>query len=96
MKQPVVYILTNHNETTLYIDVTSNIQKRLYEHKSNAVAGFSSKYNLSKLVYFKQFDAMEDAILYEKYLKGKKRDFKVDLIKSMNPDWEDLSVKYEL
>ena len=89
-KQGFVYILTNKNNSTLYIGVTSAIVKRIYEHKNKVVEGFSKKYNLNKLVYFEQFDDMETAITREKYLKGKTRKYKNDLINSINPDWNDL------
>ncbi|MGI0407199.1 restriction endonuclease subunit S, partial [Helicobacter himalayensis] len=85
-----IYILTNKNNTTLYIGVTSNLQKRIYEHKNHLVKGFSDKYNCEKLVYFESFDNINQAIEREKYLKGKKRDFKENLINSINPKWLDL------
>lgn len=85
-----VYIITNKTHTTLYIGVTSNLQKRIYEHKNHLTKGFSDKYNCEKLVYFESFDNIEQAIEKEKYLKGKKRDFKENLINSINPQWLDL------
>ena len=84
------YILTNKNNTTLYIGVTSNMQKRIYEHKNHLAKGFSDKYNCEKLVYFESFDNINQAIEREKYLKGKKRKFKENLIRSINPKWLDL------
>lgn len=90
MKQGFVYILTNDYNTTLYIGVTSDLIKRVYEHKNKLVDGFTKRYNLKKLVYFEQFDDIKDAIQREKYLKGKTRKFKNDLITSMNPEWKDL------
>ena len=84
------YILTNKNNTTLYIGVTSNLQKRIYEHKNHLTKGFSDKYNCEKLVYFESFDNINQAIEREKYLKGKKREFKENLIRSINPKWLDL------
>ena len=84
------YITTNKINTTLYIGVTSNLQKRIYEHKNHLIDGFSNKYNCEKLVYFESFDNIEQAIEREKYLKGKKRDFKENLINSINPQWLDL------
>lgn len=86
-----VYILTNHTNTTLYIGVTSNLAKRIYEHKNKVVDGFSKKYNLTKLVYFEQTESIISAIEREKYLKGKKREYKINLINSLNKDWIDLS-----
>ena len=66
MKQPCIYIITNPHNTTLYIGVTSNFPQRIYQHKHKLIKGFSSTYNLNKLVYFAQFDDMENAILREK------------------------------
>ena len=86
-----VYILTNHTNTTLYIGVTSNLVKRIYEHKNKIVDGFSKKYNLTKLVYFEQTESIMSAIEREKYLKGKKREFKINLINSLNKEWIDLA-----
>lgn len=90
MKQPCVYIITNTHNTTLYIGVTSNLIKRIFQHKNKQVDGFSKKYNLSKLVYFEQFSVMEDAIVREKRLKNWHREWKEKLINAENPDWEDL------
>ncbi|RDU69167.1 hypothetical protein CQA66_09045, partial [Helicobacter aurati] len=84
------YILANKNNTTLYIGVTSNLQKRIYEHKNHLIEGFSDKYNCEKLVYFESFENINQAIEREKYLKGKKRNFKENLINSINPKWLDL------
>jgi putative endonuclease len=90
----VVYILTNHTNTTLYTGVTSNIVKRLYEHRNGVYAkSFTSKYNLTKLVYYEVFLRIEDAIAREKQLKGGNRLKKEQLILSINPDWMDLSEK---
>ena len=87
---PCVYILTNNNNTTLYIGVTSNLEKRLYEHRHKQIKGFTSKYNLEKLVYFELTESMVAAIEREKYLKGKVRSYKEALINRMNPEWLDL------
>ena len=90
MKQPAIYIITNTHNTTLYIGVTSMLQQRIYQHKMKLIAGFSEKYNLEKLVYFEQFENIEDAILREKRLKNWHRAWKERLINSMNPEWIDL------
>ena len=82
-----IYIITNHTNTTLYIGVTTNLIKRIYEHKNKVVDGFSKKYNLNKLVYFETITNIETAIQREKYLKGKKREYKINLINSFNPEW---------
>ena len=89
-KNGYVYILTNKNNTTLYIGVTSDLAKRIYEHKNKLVDGFSKNYNLDKLVYFEGTDNIESAIQREKYLKGKSRQFKDKLINDFNPEWKDL------
>ena len=89
-KQGYVYILTNVVNTVLYIGVTSNLTKRIYEHKNKLVDGFSKNYNLNKLVYYEVSDSILSAIQREKYLKGKKRQYKIDLIESKNPEWQDL------
>ena len=90
MKKPAIYIITNYHNTTLYIGVTSHIQQRIYQHKNKQIKGFSAKYNADKLVYFEQFDSMEDAILREKRLKNWHRAWKDRLISEFNPDWVDL------
>lgn len=89
-KQGFVYILTNKNNTTLYVGVTSSLPKRIWEHKNHVVEGFSKRYKLDKLVYFETVDNIETAIEREKYLKGKSRQFKVELIESTNQSWNDL------
>ena len=90
MKQPSVYIITNARNTTLYIGVTSDLIRRIYQHKNKLIEGFSAKYNLHKLVYFEQFSDMENAILREKRLKKWNRDWKNQLIDASNPLWYDL------
>ncbi|MCW8092985.1 GIY-YIG nuclease family protein [Alteromonas sp. ASW11-130] len=90
MKSPALYIITNNYNTTLYIGVTSNLPQRIYQHKNKHVKGFTSKYNLEKLVYFEQYMTMPDAILREKRLKNWRRAWKNQLITEFNPDWEDL------
>ena len=89
-KNGYIYIITNKNNTTLYIGVTSNLIKRIWEHKNHVVDGFSDKYNLSKLVYYEIIEDIEKAIQREKYLKGKIREYKNKLIESVNPEWKDL------
>ena len=85
-----VYILTNKYNSTYYIGVTSNLPKRICEHKNKVVAGFSKKYNLYKLVYYEVANDIESAILREKQLKSWKRQWKTDLIKKFNPTFKDL------
>lgn len=85
-----VYILTNFEETTFYIGVTSNLKKRIWEHKNKVVEGFTKKYNVNKLVYYEQTDSIETALNREKQLKRWHRQWKINLIKEFNPNFEDL------
>ncbi len=91
-----VYMLTNHNNKVLYTGVTNNLCRRLYEHKNKLVKGFTEKYNVNKLVYFEESNNPEDAIKREKQIKGWKREKKNSLIETINPEWEDLSIKFEI
>ena len=92
-KSYYVYILTNFNDTTFYIGVTNNLTKRIYEHKNKLMKGFSDKYNLKKLVYFEETNDINSAIRREKQLKNWHREWKINLIKSKNPNFEDLFLK---
>lgn len=85
-----VYILTNHSKT-LYVGVTNNLERRVFEHKAKLVPGFTKKYNLSQLAYFEETDDVGTAIQREKQVKGWLRRKKIALIESMNPEWGDLS-----
>ena len=89
-KQYCVYIITNQNNGTLYIGVSSDLKHRIYQHKHKLVDGFSKKYSLGMLVYYEVFEDIAEAIKREKYLKGKKREFKLKIINSFNPQWRDL------
>ena len=89
-RQPCVYILTNHRNGTLYVGVTSNLPKRIWEHKTKVVKGFTSKYGLDRLVWFEVHDTMESAIQREKAIKYWKRRWKLKTITEMNPLWRDL------
>ena len=89
-KQPVVYMLASKRNGTLYIGVTSNLIKRIWEHKNNLVQGFTKQYNVHDLVWYEMHENMESAILREKMLKEWKRTWKLELIESSNPDWNDL------
>lgn len=84
-------MVTNKWNTTIYTGVTSNLSKRVYEHKTKAVQGFTAKYNLNKLVYYEVCETAEQAILREKQIKAGSRKKKEELISQMNPGWEDLS-----
>ncbi|MGB5288240.1 MAG: GIY-YIG nuclease family protein [Ignavibacteriaceae bacterium] len=93
MKQFYVYIMTNKSKT-LYVGVTNNLQRRVYEHKNQMIEGFTSKYNITKVIYFEVFNDIESAIKREKQIKGWLRKKKIDLIESMNPEWNDLSEEW--
>ena len=90
-----VYILSNWDDSVLYIGVTGNLPRRLYEHRNHLVEGFSSKYNTEKLVYFEETIAVYSAISREKQLKGWTRKKKNDLIAKKNPEWKDLSAYWD-
>ena len=85
-----VYVLASRIGDTLYIGVTNDIVRRVFEHKSKLVEGFTQKYDVVKLVYFEQFDDPENAIKREKRLKKWNRAWKIRLIEENNPNWEDL------
>ena len=85
-----VYIITNKNDSVLYTGVTSDLKRRIYQHREKLADGFSKKYNLYKLVYYEVCPGAEAAIAREKQIKGGSRKKKLDLITSMNPDWKDL------
>ena len=89
-RQGYVYLMTNKGNTVIYTGVTSDLQKRVYEHKQKLLAGFTEKYNVQKLVYYEVFDNMESAILREKQIKGGSRERKLSLINSANHQVRDL------
>ncbi len=93
MKSFFVYFLTNKGNTTFYIGVTGNIERRIYEHKHKIVKGFSSKYNLTKLIYIEEYPNSIEAIAREKQLKNWHRDWKLNLIKQTNPTLIDLDAE---
>jgi len=86
-----VYILTNWNNKVMYIGVTNNLKRRIYEHKNKLVEGFTKRYNLTKLVYYEHTTDVNSAISREKELKGWRREKKNNLVIKMNPEWKDLS-----
>jgi putative endonuclease len=88
--QPCVYILASKQNGTLYVGVTSNIQKRIWEHKNDVVEGFTKKYAVHDLVWYEIHENMESAIIREKNIKAWKRLWKLDLIAKANPSWRDL------
>jgi len=83
-------MLASERNGTLYVGVTSNLVKRIWEHKSHLVEGFTQKYNVHNLVWFEQHDSMQSAIHREKQIKEWKRHWKLELIENTNPQWEDL------
>ena len=90
-----VYILSNANRSTLYIGVTNNLQRRLYEHKNELIDGFTKTYHIHDLIYVEAYTDIEEAIRREKQLKGWSRAKKETLIQRMNPTWRDISVDWE-
>ncbi len=91
-RQPCVYVLASGGVGTIYIGVTSDLIARLHQHRAGTVPGFASKYGVDRLVRFEQFGTMELAIAREKQLKRWRREWKLNLIESENPDWLDLAV----
>lgn len=90
-----VYLLTNWNNKVMYVGVTSNLERRLYEHKNKLVEGFTEKYNVGKLVYFETTSDVLAAIEREKQIKKWRREKKNQLVVGMNPEWKDLSLRWE-
>ena len=89
-KQYYVYIMTNSRNTVLYVGVTNDLIRRVYEHKEKLADGFTRKYNITKLVYYEVFEDIENAILREKKIKAGSRQKKIELIDSTNIEWRDL------
>ena len=90
-KQPCIYVLASGKCGTLYTGVTSNLLARLHQHREGLIDGFTSRYGVTRLVYFEMADTMEAAIAREKQLKKWNRDWKLNLIEAGNPDWSDLA-----
>ena len=93
MREYYVYIMTNKSGT-LYTGVTNDLTRRVYEHKHKLVAGFTSRYNITRLVYFEATSDVHAALSREKQIKGWLRAKKISLIESLNPEWEDLSERW--
>ena len=93
MKSYFVYILTNWNNKVMYIGITNNLERRMYEHKHKLVDGFTKRYNVNKLVYYEVTLDIHEAIRREKQLKGFKRSKKNALVETINPLWEDLNIE---
>ena len=86
-----IYIMTNKNNTTLYVGVTSDLKRRIYSHKNNLIPdSFTAKYKLHKIVYYEGFFFIDEAIFREKQIKAGSRAKKIKLINSLNPEWRDL------
>ena len=89
-KNGYIYFLASQNNQAIYVGVTSDLKKRIYEHKQKFVDGFTKQYNINKLVYYEVFSSITDAILREKQIKGGSRKKKTDLIRSANSTFKDL------
>ena len=89
-----VYLLTNCNNKVMYVGVTNDLQRRLYEHKNKLVQGFTEKYNVDKLVYFEETDDVNSALAREKEIKKWRREKKNQLVNRINPTWKELSLEW--
>jgi putative endonuclease len=89
-----ILILTNKSNKVIYIGVTNDLERRMFEHKNKLVEGFTKRYNLMKLVFYEVTEDVESAISREKQLKNWHRDWKINLINQFNPEWEDLSERF--
>ena len=96
MKGGFVYIMSNKRDGTLYIGVTGNLSRRIWEHREGVIDGFSKRYGLKRLVYYEPYDDIRNALQREKNMKHWPRAWKLALIHEMNPDWEDLYERAEL
>ncbi len=90
-----VYLITNWNNKVLYIGVTNNLERRIYEHKNKLIKGFTEKYNINKLVHFEQTNDIQSAIFREKEIKHWRREKKNILVESTNKKWNDLSKQWQ-
>jgi putative endonuclease len=89
-----VYILASKRNGTLYIGVTNDLERRLYEHRNNLIEGFTNKYNVHHLVYYEDVNDIQSALQREKQLKRWTRKWKIELIEKVNPEWRDLAEDY--
>ncbi|MBL4668652.1 MAG: GIY-YIG nuclease family protein, partial [Flavobacteriales bacterium] len=96
MKEYYVYIMSSDNKNSIYIGVTNDLERRIYEHQNKLVKGFTQKYNCVNLVYFETHNQIVDAIYREKQLKNWNRQWKIGLIEKDNKQWDDLSVDWKL
>ena len=92
--QYYTYILSNKKNGTLYIGMTNDLERRMFEHKHKLIEGFTKNYGLTRLIYFEQFQYVNDAIKREKQLKNWNRQWKIDMIEKDNKEWNDLSVDW--
>ncbi|MCP4054065.1 MAG: GIY-YIG nuclease family protein [Mesoflavibacter sp.] len=90
-----VYLLSSKKNGTLYIGVTNDLERRMFEHKNKLLSGFTAKYNVNKLMYFEDFQYVNDALKREKQLKNWNRQWKIDLIEKENKEWKDLSIDWK-
>jgi putative endonuclease len=90
VKMFYVYMISNRPRGVVYIGITNDLSRRIYEHKNKLIAGFSKRYNLNKLVYVEEYSSPEEAIAREKQLKNWRREWKIHLIEAVNPKWADL------
>ena len=90
-----VYILSNKWDTVLYVGMTNDLERRLWQHRNKVYQGFTSRYHVTKLVYFEVYQDAIEAIAREKQIKAGSRQKKIDLINSLNPEWKDLSEDWE-
>ena len=93
-KNYFIYFLTNFTNTTFYIGVTNNLQRRMYEHENFLIEGFTKKYKLTKLIYYEEYSNVDEAVRRKKQLKNWHRDWKINLIKSKNPEFKDVSERW--
>src|SRR5215211_6895478 len=89
-----VYLLATRKNGPIYVGVTNDLHRRVFEHKTHAIRGFTARYNVDRLVYFETFDNPETAIAREKQLKKWRREWKVALIERDNPEWRDLAEEF--
>jgi predicted GIY-YIG superfamily endonuclease len=90
VKRPCVYIVASGRDGTLYTGVTSDLNRRIYEHRSGAVEGFTKRYGCKLLVWYEHYERMDEAIAREKQIKGGSRTKKIASVETINPDWRDL------
>lgn len=96
MRDYYVYIITNKPKGVLYTGITNNLERRMWEHKTKQVKGFSQTYCLDKLIWYEHTNDVNEAISREKQIKNWKRQWKIELIEEQNPNWRDLSGDFEL